>query len=72
MRGILHQEPVSPHFYEEMEFPEPDLPLDFQEAFGFLDSMDSGAGNPVCSCLCDDEGGVSLQPFSPEKNISSN
>ncbi|XP_016420990.1 stress response protein nst1 [Sinocyclocheilus rhinocerous] len=47
MRGNLHQEPVSPHFYEDMEFPDPDLPLDFQEAFGFLDSMDSCAANQV-------------------------
>uniref|UniRef100_A0A9J8A591 Si:dkeyp-68b7.12 n=1 Tax=Cyprinus carpio carpio TaxID=630221 RepID=A0A9J8A591_CYPCA len=47
MRGNLHQEPISPHYYEDMEFPEPDLPLDFQEAFGFLDSMESCAANPV-------------------------
>ncbi|XP_052391142.1 rho GTPase-activating protein 30 [Carassius gibelio] len=47
MRGNLHQEPISPNYYEDMEFPEPDLPLDFQEAFGFLDSMDSCAGNTV-------------------------
>ncbi|XP_043072643.1 rho GTPase-activating protein 31 [Puntigrus tetrazona] len=47
MRGNLSQEPVSPHYYEDMEFPDPDLPLDFQEAFGFLDSMDSCAVNPV-------------------------
>uniref|UniRef100_A0A672RFV3 Rho GTPase-activating protein 30-like n=2 Tax=Sinocyclocheilus grahami TaxID=75366 RepID=A0A672RFV3_SINGR len=47
MRGNLHQEPDSPHFYEDMEFPDPDLPLDFQEAFGFLDSMDSCTANQV-------------------------
>ncbi|XP_073704471.1 uncharacterized protein [Garra rufa] len=47
MRGNHHQEPASPHFYEDMEFPDPDLPLDFQEAFGFLDSMDSCAANQV-------------------------
>ncbi|XP_016352721.1 dentin sialophosphoprotein-like [Sinocyclocheilus anshuiensis] len=47
MRGNLHQEPISPHYYEGMEFPDPDLPLDFQEAFGFLDLMDSCAANPV-------------------------
>ncbi|XP_016391345.1 midasin-like [Sinocyclocheilus rhinocerous] len=47
MRGNLHQEPISPHYYEDMEFPDPDLPLDFQEAFGFLDLMDSCAANPV-------------------------
>uniref|UniRef100_A0A9J7XFS9 Si:dkeyp-68b7.12 n=1 Tax=Cyprinus carpio carpio TaxID=630221 RepID=A0A9J7XFS9_CYPCA len=47
MRGNLHQEPVSPNYYEDMEFPDPDLPMDFQEAFGFLDSMDSCAANQV-------------------------
>uniref|UniRef100_A0A672T6I2 Rho GTPase-activating protein 30-like n=1 Tax=Sinocyclocheilus grahami TaxID=75366 RepID=A0A672T6I2_SINGR len=53
MRGHLHQEPISQHYYEDMEFPDPDLPLDFQEAFGFLDLMDSCAANPVCSCMCE-------------------
>ncbi|XP_052404777.1 rho GTPase-activating protein 30 [Carassius gibelio] len=47
MRGNLHREPISAHYYEDMEFPETDLPLDFQEAFGFLDSMESGTSNPV-------------------------
>ncbi|KAL1281139.1 hypothetical protein QQF64_015739 [Cirrhinus molitorella] len=45
MRGNHHQEPASPNYYEDMEFP--DLPLDFNEAFGFLDSMDSSAANQV-------------------------
>ncbi|XP_056125576.1 rho GTPase-activating protein 30 [Rhinichthys klamathensis goyatoka] len=39
--------PVSPRFYEDMEFPDQDLPMDLQEAFGFLDSMDNCASNQV-------------------------
>ncbi|XP_050992324.1 rho GTPase-activating protein 30 [Labeo rohita] len=45
MRGNHHQELASPHYYEDMEFP--DLPMDFQEAFGFLDSIDSCAAHQV-------------------------
>ncbi|XDV28367.1 hypothetical protein PO909_031694, partial [Leuciscus waleckii] len=47
MRGNPLPAPVSPRFYEDMEFQDQDLPLDLQEAFGFLDSMDNSASNQV-------------------------
>ncbi|XP_039517036.1 rho GTPase-activating protein 30 [Pimephales promelas] len=42
-----HPAPASPRFYEDMEFPDQELPMDLQEAFGFLDSMDNSASNQV-------------------------
>ncbi|KAK9980359.1 hypothetical protein ABG768_013725 [Culter alburnus] len=47
MRGNLQPAPVSTLYYEDMEVPDQDLPMDLQEAFGFLDLMDSCASNQV-------------------------
>lgn len=54
MRGNLQPAPVSTLYYEDMEVPDQDLPMDLQEAFGFLDLMDSCASNQVCFYLCHD------------------
>ncbi|XP_051554565.1 rho GTPase-activating protein 30-like [Myxocyprinus asiaticus] len=54
MRGHLNQESSAAHWGTDCplspiyaEFPDQDFPLDFQEAFGFLDLMDSSASNQV-------------------------
>ncbi|ROL51477.1 Rho GTPase-activating protein 30 [Anabarilius grahami] len=47
MKGNLQPAPVSTLYYEDMEVPDQDLPMDLQEAFGFLDLMDSCASNQV-------------------------